>query len=131
MGCSTIPKKEDIYNLLARTKPHVAIFSETRQRPDSPIMLPDDHIRNRSDKLTAYYTAHATPRAENNQSTGVTILVRKGIPATHVLGGSAVIPGRSCAVDITLPDVVGRPRQIRIIGIYAPTEPNSPVTRET
>lgn len=124
-GARPSPKKEDIYNLLARVNPHVAIFGETRQAPEAPIQTPDDHITSRSRKLDQYYKAFAAPTAQTNPCTGVTILVRNGIPATQVQPTPAATQGRAAAVDVTFPDIVGRPTRLRIIGVYAPVRPNS------
>lgn len=123
-GARPSPKKQEVYNLLARQRPHVAVFSDTRQKP-GPVMLPDDHIANPAEKLSQYYQSHHCPQAAVNVSTGVTLVVRHGIPMTPIQL-TANGNGRVAAVDITLPDMIGRPSKIRIIGIYAPTAPNGP-----
>lgn len=85
-------------------------------------MLPDDHVADPRRKLSRFYQTHHCPQSRQNPSTGVTIMVRVGIPMTPVI---ANIGGRIAAVDVTLPDVANRPRQLRIIGVYAPTAPIS------
>lgn len=120
-------KLADIYQLIMAHRPHVVILSETRQKPHCRPTLPSDGTHNHMTDIRREYQVHHEAQSPDNVSTGVTMLIRNGVNIAARVPTPQLphVRGRMTAVDLTFPDLRGRLKTVRVIGIYAPTAPTS------
>jgi exonuclease III len=69
------------------------------------------------------HRTYHTPRFVSNESTGVTLLIRRDIHVAALVPPPADGDGRVVVVDLSIPDILGRLTIVRVIGVYAPTNP--------
>jgi len=121
-------KLADVYALIMRLKPHIVVLSETRQKEGEPVTVPTNGLHRPTDDIRRKYQVHHESKSAGNASTGVTMLIRNGVNIAHrvPIPREQYVMGRIAAVDLAFPDLTGKLRKIRIIGIYAPTQPTSP-----
>lgn len=115
-------KNHGIINIIRQAMPHVVILTETWQPVGAPLRLPVFKERG-AFRITSAYATYFIPSI-GSASNGVTLLINKAIaftalPHTTITEGL----GRVVAVDLTLPDLLGRATRCRLIGIYAPARP--------
>lgn len=118
-GLGNAAKIDAILRLIASSLPHVIILTETWQRPNTELKIMD--WRNSPVNLRRDYSLFVgQPRPAGG---GVAMLIHKclapqAVPATAI---PQAYQNQMVAVSLTLPDIIGRRRALRIIGIYAPT----------
>lgn len=92
---------------------------ETWQGPGRVFQLPADPSR-RFDLRRFYHVF--TERSPSAASRGVALLIIKTIAVVRQIPSpqAVIAQGRIAAVDLKLADIMGRPKLLRVIGVYAP-----------